>query len=111
MYTDMLGEGDAGELNDQQQQLVDNMKSTVDRLSRMVDDLNVVALLDAGRFSLQPENFDVDELVVSATEISEPAFTDRGMSVRIVHSNGSAKVNADRERMLQVMGNLLNNAA
>ena len=82
-YTDMLGGGDAGELNEKQQQLVDNMKSTVDRLSRMVDDLNDVSLLEAGRFSLQIESLDVVELVASAIEISEPIFAERGMTVRI----------------------------
>jgi two-component system sensor histidine kinase VicK len=111
MYADMLGEGDAGELNDQQQRLVNNMKSTVDRLSRMVDDLNVVSLLEAGRFSLQIEGFDIDDLVISAIEISEPAFSDRGMTVRTVHSDKRPIVDADRERMLQVMVNLLTNAA
>jgi signal transduction histidine kinase len=111
MYTDMLGEGDAGELNDQQQRLVNNMKSTVDRLSRMVDDLNVVSLLEAGRFSLQIESFDIAELVISAIEISEPNFAERGMSVRVVNSDKTAIVDADRERMLQVLVNLLNNAA
>jgi signal transduction histidine kinase len=111
MYTDMLGEGDAGELNDQQQRLVNNMKSTVDRLSRMVDDLNVVSLLEAGRFSLQIESFDMQELIVSAIEISEPGFTDRNMTVRTINPDGSAIVDADRERMLQVLVNLLNNAA
>jgi signal transduction histidine kinase len=111
MYTDMLGEGDAGELNDQQQRLVNNMKSTVDRLSRMVDDLNVVSLLEAGRFSLQIQNFEIDDLVMSAIEISEPGFVERGMKVRTVHPDAHAVVDADRERMLQVMVNLLNNAA
>ncbi|MEE8045276.1 MAG: ATP-binding protein, partial [Dehalococcoidia bacterium] len=111
MYTDMLGEGDAGELNDQQQRLVSNMKSTVDRLSRMVDDLNVVSMLEAGRFSLQIETFDIDELVLSAVDISEPNFSKRDMTVRTVHPEKPAIIDADRERMLQVMVNLLNNAA
>lgn len=111
MYTDMLGEGDAGELTDQQQRLVNNMKSTVDRLSRMVDDLNVVSMLEAGRFGLQIESFDMDELVISAVEISEPNFAERGITVKTVHPDKRAIVDADRERMLQVMVNLLNNAA
>lgn len=111
MYTDMLGEGDAGELNDQQQRLVNNMKSTIDRLSRMVDDLNVVSMLEAGRFSLQIESFDMDELVISAIEITDPNFAERGMTVRTIHPESITIVDADRERMLQVMVNLLNNAA
>ncbi len=111
MYADMLGEGDAGELNTQQQRLVNNMKSTVDRLSRMVDDLNVVSMLEAGRFSLQSENFDMDDLVLSAIEVAEANFTERSMTVRAIHSGSPAIVDADRERMLQVLVNLLNNAA
>jgi signal transduction histidine kinase len=111
MYTDMLGEGDAGELNEKQQRLVDNMKSTVDRLSRMVDDLNDVSLLEAGRFSLQIESLDVVELVASAIEISEPIFSERGMTVRIDRPVGPVIVDVDRERMFQVMLNLLNNSA
>ena len=107
----MLGEGDAGELTDQQQRLVNNLKSTVDRLTRMVDDLNVVSLLEAGRFNLHTEKFDLDDLVISAIEISEPAFADRGMSARMQHQGGAVSVNADRERTLQVLVNLLNNAA
>ncbi|MCI0870641.1 MAG: GAF domain-containing protein [Chloroflexi bacterium] len=111
MYADMLGEGDAGELTDQQQRLVNNLKSTVDRLSRMVDDLNAVSLLEAGRFNLRTERFDLDDLVISAIEISEPAFADRGMRARMVQPGAAVTVNADRERTLQVMVNLLNNAA
>jgi signal transduction histidine kinase/GAF domain-containing protein len=111
MYTDMLGEGDAGELNDQQQRLVNNLKSTVDRLSRMVDDLNVVSMLEAGRFSLLIDRCDVDDMVVSAVEITEPNFADRGITVNTVHLAKPAFVDADRERILQVMINLLTNAA
>ena len=111
MYTDMLGEGDAGELNDQQLRRVNNLKSTVDRLSRMVDDLNVVSMLEAGRFSLQIDRWDIDDVVVSAVEISEPNFAERGIVVKTNHSDKPAFVDADRERILQVMINLLNNAA
>ncbi len=111
MYTDMLGEGDAGELSDQQQRLVNNMKSTVDRLSRMVDDLNVVSMLEAGRFSLQSEAFDMDDLIVSAIEIAEPNFAERGITVRIEQPSTPAIVDADKERILQVLVNLLINAA
>jgi signal transduction histidine kinase len=111
MYTDMLGEGDAGKLNEQQQRLVDNMKSTVDRLSRMVDDLNDVSLLEAGRFSLQIESLDIVELVASAIEMSTPIFTEHKMKVRADRPVKPVIVDVDRERMFQVMLNLLTNAA
>jgi len=111
MYTDMLGEGDAGELNEQQQRLVDNIKSTVDRPLVWSDDLNDVSLLEAGRFSLQIESLDIVELVASAIEMSAPIFAERGMKVRTDRPDCSVIVDVDRERMFQVMLNLLNNAA
>jgi signal transduction histidine kinase len=77
----------------------------------MVDDLNVVSLLEAGRFNLQTEEFDLDELVISAIEMSDPAFADRGGSARMVQPDVPVRVSADRERTLQVVVNLLNNAA
>jgi len=111
MYADMLAEGDAGELTGRQQRVVNNLKSTVDRLSRLVDDLNVVSLLEAGRFDLSTEKFDLEGLVISAIEISEPAFADRGGTARLEQPGGPVGVKADRERTLQVVVNLLNNAA
>lgn len=87
------------------------MKSTVDRLSRMVDDLNVVSMLEAGRFSLQSEAFDMDDLIVSAIEIAEPNFAERGITVRTEQPSKPAIVDADKERILQVLVNLLINAA
>ena len=77
----------------------------------MVDDLNVVSMLEAGRFSLQIDRCDVDDMVVSAVEITEPNFADSGITVNTVHLAKPAFVDADRERILQVMINLLNNAA
>ncbi len=77
----------------------------------MVDDLNVVSMLEAGRFSLQIDRCDVDDMVVSAVEITEPNFADSGITVNTVHLAKPAFVDADRERILQVMINLLNNSA
>ena len=50
-------------------------------------------------------------MVVSAVEITEPNFADSGITVNTVHLAKPAFVDADRERILQVMINLLNNAA
>jgi len=49
--------------------------------------------------------------VASAIEISAPIFAERGMKVRTDRPDCSVIVDVDRERMFQVMLNLLNNAA
>jgi signal transduction histidine kinase len=77
----------------------------------MVDDLNVVSMLEAGRFSLQSDHFDMDDLLLAAVEVAEPNLDERSMTVRTVQASSPAIVDADRERMLQVLINLLNNSA
>jgi len=49
--------------------------------------------------------------VASEIEISEPIFAERDMTVRLDHPVSPVIVDVDRERMFQVMLNLLNNAA
>lgn len=110
MYTDLLDTGDAGELNEQQKLVVDNLKSTVGRLTRMVDDLNVVSLLELGRFGLNIDEFDLGDLVDSAKSSSQPVCEERSITIVNEVSGSALKVSADRGRTHQILVNLLNNA-
>ena len=110
MYTDLLDTGDAGELNEKQKLVVDNLKSTVGRLTRMVDDLNVVSLIELGRFGLNIDDFDLGDLVDSAKSSSQPVCDERSVTVVNELSGSDLKVLADRGRTQQILVNLLNNA-
>lgn len=110
MYTDLLDTGDVGELTEQQKLVVNNLKSTVGRLTRMVDDLNVVSLLELGRFGLNIDEFDLGDLVDSAKVSCQPVCDERGVTIVNEVSGSDLKVSADRGRTHQILVNLLNNA-
>jgi len=110
MYTDLLDTGDVGELTEQQKLVVNNLKSTVGRLTRMVDDLNVVSLLALGRFGLNIDEFDLGDVVDSAKASSQPVCDERGVTIVNEVSGSDLKVSADRGRTHQILVNLLNNA-
>src|SRR5690606_3389575 len=78
-------------------------------LSRLVDDLRTLSLADAGRLSLRVEEVDLSDLArLAAASYRVQADAKR---VRLdVAAPGTAPVLADRERLMQVIGNLLDNA-
>jgi PAS domain S-box-containing protein len=81
------------------------------RLLDLINDILDIEKIESGKLTLAPEVFGMDELVREAMELNK-GFADR-FKVRFA-SRGELPahvVNADRKRLLQVMTNLLSNAA
>ncbi|MDQ5850190.1 MAG: PAS domain-containing sensor histidine kinase [Pseudomonadota bacterium] len=81
------------------------------RLLDLINDILDIEKIESGKLTLAPEVFGMDELVREAMELNK-GFADR-FKVRF-ESRGELPahvVNADRKRLLQVMTNLLSNAA
>jgi len=81
------------------------------RLLDLINDILDVEKIESGKLSLMLDAVDVGELVTESLTLNR-AFAER-FKVRLVTTGDlhSPKVNADRKRMLQVMTNLLSNAA
>jgi signal transduction histidine kinase len=79
-------------------------------LSQLVDDLQDLALSDAGQLTLQHELADADELLVSAVRAVQPEAARRDLTLTLVALDGSVDVWADVRRIGQVLRNLLANA-
>src|SRR5258706_1783538 len=81
------------------------------RLLDLINDILDVEKIESGKLSLMLDAVDVGELVTESLTLNR-AFAER-FKVKLVATGDlpSTKVNADRKRMLQVMTNLLSNAA
>lgn len=79
-------------------------------LSQLVDDLQDLALSDAGQLTLQRELADVNELVASAVRTVQPEAARRGLRVELNELGESMLVWVDVRRIGQVVRNLLANA-
>ena len=81
------------------------------RLERLVADLLDLAKLEARSFSLHIEVVDVAEVVADTVGGFQPAATAAGLSLEVVGDAGRPLVaKADRERLAQVVANLVENA-
>jgi PAS domain S-box-containing protein len=85
------------------------------RLLDLINDLLDIEKIESGKLTLAPEVFSLNDLVREALVLNK-AFAERfkvrfEISSRIQGPPPEHKVNADRKRLLQVMTNLLSNAA
>ncbi|QHI99588.1 HAMP domain-containing protein [Xylophilus rhododendri] len=82
----------------------------VEHLGRLVDDLHTLSVAEAGRLSLQHERLDLGGLVEDTLTGMEPRIAQRGVMLEWVPAIGPVWVRLDRDRMRQVLTNLVENA-
>ncbi len=79
------------------------------RLQRIVEDLLLVAQIEADRLELDPGPADLAELATAAVEAAQPAATEQGVEL-MLDLEGSLALVADAGRLRQVLDNLVSNA-
>ena len=81
------------------------------RLLDLINDILDIEKIESGNVTMSPEVFGVDDVVHEAMVLNK-AFADRfGVRFAAHGSVAGARLHADRKRVLQVMTNLLSNAA
>jgi PAS domain S-box-containing protein len=80
-------------------------------LARLVDDLLDVSRITRGKVTLVREPLDLATVVERAVETSRPLIDARKHRLSVTLPAESARVEGDLTRLVQVVGNLLNNAA
>jgi signal transduction histidine kinase len=79
-------------------------------LTRLVEDLHLMALAEAGQLALEKRPLDVGDLLRDAQVNFGPQADDRGVTLALDLPEALPQVMADWRRISQVLGNLLTNA-
>ena len=88
---------------------VESSYEEVQRLSRLAEDLLVVARSDRGRLSIDLERLDLSSLAADAVGRLEPRFAAEGRRIDLI-APSPVVIDGDRLRIEQVLTNLLDNA-
>jgi PAS domain S-box-containing protein len=83
----------------------------VDQLTALIDDLLDVTRLNSQKIKLLHETFDLGELIEHVVADHRMLFESRNIDLQLGRSPAPLFVHADRSRLSQVLGNLLQNAA
>jgi signal transduction histidine kinase len=104
--------GGAGQLNEQQLEFVNIIKTNIDRLSILVDDLLDVSRIEAGKVSLTFQPIDLREVVDGTAEaiLQQSQEEQRPINIEIEIPDDLPSVYGDIERVRQIVFNLMDNA-
>ena len=95
--------GDAGRM------YLDVIRRSTDRLQRLVEDLLLVAQIEAHRLELVLGTVDLDHIAAAAVEAARPSAAEREVDL-LLELDGAPVVRADAGRLAQVVDNLISNA-
>jgi len=95
----------------QRQQFVALIVAEAERLSRLVSQVLDMAKIESGHGDWRNEAIDLRELVDHAVQTTRETFRERGARVDVEQPDSVPLLHADRDRLLQVLLNLLSNAA
>ncbi len=109
-YLELLGDGDAGPLNAQQERMLEVVERNSRRLLSRIEDLLTVSGLEAGKMRLVLADVSVPELIDSALSALSPALAGRDLKVTVDVADDGVEINADAEKLDRVLINLLSNA-
>lgn len=87
------------------------MERQLGQLVRLIDDLLDVARISSGKINLHMRSITLDQIVRTAVEAARPAIDAQGHHLTLRLPENDVALQADPERLTQVLANLLNNAA
>ncbi|MGY1744099.1 sensor histidine kinase [Blastococcus sp. SYSU D00695] len=97
-------------LSDEQRSHLATVERNAQRLLRLVGDLLFTAQVEAGRFTLQPEDVDLGALLHAAEETARIAAAAAGVALVLDLPGGPLVVSGDPVRLGQACDNLVSNA-
>jgi PAS domain S-box-containing protein len=107
---DNMLDGLTGSLNEKQLRYLARVKSNTDRLSRLINDLLDLSRIEAGRIDLRPTILSLAAVVAEAAEQLKPLAERKLIQIEVMVPDPSMTVWADRDKVTQVLLNLISNA-
>jgi len=109
-YSDMLSEGIAGTLGDEQRQFVETIKTKGDELLRLISSILDFSQIDTGHLTLQPIEVSVEELLRASVRNNHEMATRRGVKLSYEVARDLPPITLDPEKIRTSIGHLLDNA-
>ncbi len=98
------------DLNAEQRQGVDQILKGGRHLLGLINEVLDIARIEAGRLSLSPEPVQIGEVVQEVLALVQPLAAERNIRFEHTISPQTCHVTADRQRLRQVLVNLMSNA-
>lgn len=109
-YVDNILDGLTGVLTERQSYYLNRVKSNVERLTRMINELLDLSRIEAGKVELNLGNVRMRELISDIVEGFQTMAREKGVTLRTHQPDDLPAIQGDRDKLHQVLTNLIQNA-
>ncbi|MEM7333023.1 MAG: response regulator [Chloroflexota bacterium] len=109
-YTDLLVTGSFGEVNETQTSFLNTVRANVERMSRLVSDLEDVSRIEAGHLELETDLVSLQELIDEVMHSTMTQIDAKEQTLQLDIPSDLPPVWGDRTRLVQIFTNLVSNA-
>ncbi len=88
---------------------IDTMQQAAGRMNVLLEDLLDTSKIEAGRYTVKPVPLDVSQIFEEAYSLLSPLALEKGVDLSF-NAEPGLQINADPERLFQVLSNLIGNA-
>ena len=109
-YVDLILDGSAGDINEMQREFLDIVKENSDRLVELINEMLDISRIESGRVHLKIEPINVAESIQGAVDTFRAVLSQVDRTIDVRAPEHLPVVVADRDRVGQVLINLVSNA-
>ena len=109
-YTDLLMAGAVGPLAEGQAQFMNIIRNNADRLTALINDLLDISRIESGRIKLEIAPLNIQDVVQEVAQSMRGTIEGKGLAFRVEVPETLPQVQGDRDRLIQVLTNLVGNA-
>jgi len=109
-YTDLMLNGRLGPITEEQRNRLEISLRNAQRLSKRIEDLLNFSRSEMGEMVLEVTRFDLGDVIREAVESVQTQAGERDIAIRREFPQEDMTIRGDREKILQVFTNLLDNA-
>ena len=109
-YTEMLLNGDAGNLGPEQSNFIGNISISNQRMIELVNTLLNISRIESGRIIIDPKPTDLKELISNVVGEFKSKIKEKNQKIIININPNLKKVNCDPKLIFEVYKNLISNA-
>lgn len=109
-YISMVLDGDAGKVSDSQKKLLNEAFDSSERMVNLINDFLNISRIQTGKFIIDKKQFDLSKLVEEEINNLESSAKTRNLKFKYNKPSEFPMMNADMEKIRQVVMNFLDNA-
>lgn len=109
-YSDLMLSGATGPLNENQTSFLTTIRNNVNRMATLVSDLTDISRIESGNLRIEPRSVPVWDVVDEVVNLTRTQVEQKKQTLILDIVDGLPKAWCDRNRLAQVLTNLISNA-